>query len=143
MKKKLWSDIDRTPRRDPYERAVAALSVSYMSDAKWRKVLGAIADAGIELRRAVWKFVDSEQLFDWGVPCRSHLLATRLADGRFQPVEYKRIEWIRFPRHGRPDAASGDLVAQDIDGLKRVLAACGQVHYTEDEQGLTLYGYGR
>ncbi len=141
--KKLKTDIVWTPHRDPYERSSAALSVSYMSDTKWRKALGAIADAALQLERATWKFIDSEHLHEWGVPRRSDLLPTRLADGRFQPVEYKWIEWIRFPRNWRPVADAGYSVTQDLDGLKRVLAASGRFHYVEDEQGLTLFGYGR
>jgi hypothetical protein len=141
--KKLKTDIVRSPHRDPYQRASAALSVSYMSDTKWRKALGAISDAGLQLERATWKFIDSEHLHDWGIPCRSAPLPTRLADGRFQPVEYKWIEWIRFPRDWRPVADAGYSVAQDLDGLKRVLAAIGSFHYVEGERGLTLFGYGR
>jgi hypothetical protein len=141
--KKLKSDIDWVPHRDPYERASAALSVSYMSDAKWRKALGAIADAGLQLERATWRFIDSEHLHEWGVPCRSDLMPTQLTDGRFQAVEYKWIEWIRYPRNWRPVADAGYSVAQDIEGLKRVLAVLGSFHYVEDEQGLTLFGYGR
>ncbi len=141
--KKSKTDIVGASARDLYERASAALSVSYMSDTKWRKALGAIADAGLELQHATWKFIDSEHLHDWGIPRRADLLPTRLADGRFQPVEYKWIEWIRFPRNWRPVANAGYSVAQDIEGLKEALAAVGSFHYVEDEQGLTLFGYGR
>jgi hypothetical protein len=132
-----------TPHCDPYDRARAAFSASYMSDAKWRKAFGAIAGAGLHLDQAEWKFIESERLFDWGVPRLSDLLPTRLADGRFQPVEYKWIEWIRFPRAWRPIAKVADTITQDIEGLKQVLEAAGKFHYVEDEQGLTLFGYGR
>ncbi|WP_435017868.1 hypothetical protein TA3x_005489 [Tundrisphaera sp. TA3] len=142
MKKCSKQEIRWTPRRDPYERAVAAFSASFMSDAKWRKALGAIADAGLGLRWATWKFIDEDRLYDWGVPTRRDLLPTGLADGRFQPEEYRWIEWIRFPRSG-PPTGDGDPVAQDLDGLKRVLAAIGHFRIEEDERGLTLFGYGR
>jgi hypothetical protein len=141
--KKAKADLVWAPHRDPYEKASAAFSVSFMSDTKWRKALGAIADSGLRLERATWKFIDSEHLHEWGVPRRSDLLPTRLADGRFQPVEYKWIEWIRFPRNWRPVTDAGYSVAQDVEGLKRVLAAIGCFHYMEDELGLTLFGYGR
>lgn len=141
--KKSKTDTIWEPHRDPYERASASFSVSYMSDTKWRKALGAIADAGLQLERATWKFIDSEHLYEWGVPSRSDLLTTRLADGSFQPVEYKWIEWIRFPRSWRPVADVDYSIAQDVQGLKRVLATVGSFHYEEDEHGLTLFGYGR
>lgn len=141
--KKSKRDIEWTQHRDPYERAAAGLSISYMSDAKWRKALGAIADAGIQLERATWKFIDSEHLHDWGVPRRADLLPTRLADGRFHPEEYKWIEWIRFPRRWRPIADVNHWVEQDLEGLKRALTAAGRFHHVEDVLGLTLFGYGR
>jgi len=141
--KKTNTDDNSTAQRDPYERFASAFSISYMSDTKWRKALGAIADAALQLERASWKFIDSEHVYDWGVPRRTDLLPTGLADGRFQPVEYKWIEWIRFPRCWRQMADVGHSVTQDLEGLKRVLAAIGSFHLVEDEQGVTLFGYGR
>ena len=143
MRRKLKKRVDWTPGRDSYERARAAFSISYMSDAKWRKAFGAVADAGLQLTRAVWKFIDSEQLFEWGVPRPSDLLPTGLADGRFEPVEFKRIEWIRFPGTWHPVGGLGGTVTQDIDGLKQLLEAVGRFHFIEDERGLTLFGYGK
>lgn len=131
-----WAD-----RLKPYERFASAFSASYMSDAKWRKALGAIADAELHLEGARWKFIDSELLHEWGVPRRADLLPTRLADGRFQPVEYRWIEWIQFPRDRRPIAGSDYSVPQDVEDLKRVLEETGRFHYREDELGLTLFGY--
>jgi len=141
--KKSKPDVLGTPHHDPYERFASAFSISYMSNAKWRKALGAIADAALPLERASWKFIDSQHVHDWGVPRRTDLLPTGLADGRFQPVEYKWIEWIHFPRCWRPITDVGHSVAQDLDGLKRVLAASGSFHLVEDEQGVTLFGYIR
>lgn len=141
--KKSEPNISWTPRTDSYERSAAALSASYMSDTKWLKVFGAIADSGLHLEGATWKFIDSERLHVWGVPCRSDLLADRLTDGRFQLVEYKWIEWIRFPPSWHPVAGIGDSVPQDIETLGRVLESAGRFHYVVGEEGLTLFGYRR
>ena len=102
-----------------------------------------IADANLSLKHSTWKFIDSEHLHDWGVPRRSDLLPTRLADGGFPPEEYRWIEWIHFPRSVRPIANVDFVILQDLEGVKRVLEATGRFHYREDEQGLTLFGYDR
>ncbi|AMV40599.1 hypothetical protein [Planctomyces sp. SH-PL62] len=130
-------------RRDAYRRLAWDAKASCMSDARWRKVLGAIADAELGLCHASWKFLDSDQLHDWGVPDRNHILPSRLADGRFQPEEYRWIEWIHFPRSWHPDPASAFAYEQDLEGLKRVLDSVGKLQVREDERGLTLFGYVR
>ena len=132
-----------TPHRDPYEREVAAFSASYMSSAKWYRVFQAIADAQLGVTKATWKFIWSEHLFDDGVPRLCDLLPSRLVDGLFQPVEYKWIEWIFFPRLWRPRADVGYEVSQNIELLKQVLEGVGQLESVEDDKGLTLFGYGR
>lgn len=132
-----------TPHHDEYERASAVFSASYMSNAKWQKVLTAIAQADLKIEKALWKFIESDHLFDYGVPRQYDLLPTRFADGRFQPVEYKWIEWVHFPCHRHLIAGVGYTIPQDIEGLKQVLIGAGQFQYAEDEEGLTLYGYGK
>lgn len=126
-----------------YERNMKAFSVSYMSNAKWYKMFQAIASARLSITKATWKFISSEHLFNDGVPDLHDLLPSRLADGRFQPVEYKQIEWILFPRVWRPRADVGYEVSQDIKGLNRVLEAVGQFQTVEDERGLTIFGYDK
>jgi hypothetical protein len=114
-----------------------------MSNAKWYKVLGAIAAAKLNVTRSVWKFIHSEHLYEDSTPAPHQLLPERLADGVFQPVEYKWIEWIRFPRQWRPRPDVGHEVPQDIEGLKRVLEATAELQLVEDDQGLTIFGYGK
>ena len=139
--------IAQAPRRDPYdrdyERNTKAFSVSYMSNAKWYKMFQAIAGARLGITKATWKFIWSEHLFNDGVPGLHDLLPSRLADGRFQPVEYKQIEWILFPRMWHPRADVEYEVSQDIKDLVRVLEAVGQLQLIEDNRGLTVFGYGR
>ena len=98
--------IAQALRRDAYkrdyERSMKAFSISYMSNAKWYKVFQAVAIAQPGITKATWKFISSEHLFNDGVPSLHDLLPSRLADGSFQPVEYKQIEWILFPRVWHP-----------------------------------------
>ena len=126
-----------------YARARAAFRVAYMSNAKWYKVLKTIALADLRLAGAEWKFTDSDRLYHWGVPRVQDLLPDRLADGRFQPVEYKWIEWIRFPRSYRPDPSREVEVEQDLEGLRQVLATVGRLQIEHEPGHLTLLGYGR
>jgi hypothetical protein len=95
------SSVIWIPHRDPYERAVAAFSAFYMSDAKWYKTFQAIANAQLGITHATWKFIDREQLFNYGALGLPDLLPSRLADSCFQPSEYKWIEWIHFPTRWR------------------------------------------
>lgn len=126
-----------------YKRNMKVFSVSYMSNAKWYKMFQAIANAQLGITKATWKFISSEHLSNDGVPGLHDLLPSYLADGSFQPVEYKQIEWILFPRVWRPRADAGQEVLQDIEGLGRVLEAVGQLQIMKDDKGITVFGYGR
>jgi hypothetical protein len=114
-----------------------------MNDAKWRKVLTAIAAFGLSLIRSEWKFVDSDNIFVTPIPRLSDILPKRLADGRLQPVEYKWTEWISFPRTYRPYTGVGFTVEHDLDGLVRVLTGCRQLYVEREHDRLTVFGYGK
>lgn len=130
-------------RERHYRTLRAAFAVAYMSNAKWRKLFTVIAASGLVLDRAEWKLIDADQLYAWGVPSQTDLLPNRLADGRFAPVEYKWIEWIRFPRHYRRDPQARRLIEQDLDGLLQALATVGQLHIEREPDHLTVFGYGQ
>ena len=134
----MWMDSP-----DAYERARATFSVAHMSNAKWRKVLRAIATADLRLTRSEWKCIDSDYVAVHGIPRVTDIIEQRFADGQFLPTEYKWFEWVRFPQTYRPDSRSTYEVVQDIEGLRRVLDTCGHLCIKVDESGLTLYAYGR
>jgi hypothetical protein len=131
------------PHQDPYKRARSAFSVAHMSNAKWRKVLRAIATAELGLTRSEWKCIDSEYVMVHGMPRLTDIMEARFADGQFQPFEYKWIEWVRFPRVYKPHRGVAFEVTQDIEGLMQVLQGCGALKIEVDENGLTLFAYGR
>ncbi|BDI33556.1 hypothetical protein CCAX7_56070 [Capsulimonas corticalis] len=132
---------------EDYARLAAQFGASYMSSAKWFKVLTAIAQSRLHLQRATWKFIDSDRLFPWPPPGAHELELTHLADcGSFPPIEYKWIEWISFPRTWSelPDPKRPQQTvsgAQDIDALARLLDATAQTQYIIDDDGLTLFAY--
>lgn len=130
-------------RADHYARTRAAFAVAHMSDTKWRKVFTAIATADLDVRRAEWKFIDDERVYHWGLPGPVDLGPDRLVDGRFQPVEYKWIEWIRFTRRADSEARASSGAERDLAGLLRVLRALGQLQLEYDANRLTVFGYSR
>ena len=76
------------------------------------------------------------------MPPLYHVLDTGVGDlAPIGPVEYKWIEWIRFPHTWHPKPGVGYTESQDIEGLKRLLSQTAQLHIEEDEHGLTLFGY--
>ena len=131
-----------TPHQDPYRRARADFAVAHMSNAKWRKVLRAIANAGLLLTRSEWKCIGTDHVMVHGIPRLTDIMENRFADGQFQPFEYKWIEWVRFPRTYKPSSRSAYEVKQDLDGLQRILEKCGKLKLELDERGLTLFAYG-
>jgi hypothetical protein len=124
-----------TPSNDPYERARARFSVAHMSNAKWRKVLRAIANSNLGLTRSEWKCIDSDYVMVHGIPRLTDVMENRFADGQFQPFEYKWIEWVRFPAAYNPNRSEVYEVVQDVDGLKRILVSCGHLRLHLGETG--------
>jgi hypothetical protein len=137
------SQRKRSESKDPYARARATFVVAHMSNAKWRKVLRAIATAEMRLSRSEWKCIDSDHVSVHSIPRVTDILERRFADGQFTPFEYKWIEWVRFPRAYRPYRGTAYEVVQDIDGLKQLLDTCGKLCLAVDDSGLTLFAYGR
>ncbi len=145
--KRVTEGIRWTPHQDQYTKFSSQFSASYMSNAKWRKVFTAIADAiansSLRVTIAEWKWLDSDKVQLTRVPHHSDILYQRFADGELQPVEYKWIEWIRFPRVYKPHKGIGLTVDQDIDALFHLLTSCAQLQLEIDSEQLTLFAYGR
>ncbi|MBV9883266.1 MAG: hypothetical protein JO276_09685 [Sphingomonadaceae bacterium] len=72
-------------------------SSALMSDTKWRKLLTAIATAGLPLNHATVKFIDVVEprvlRFPPSLDCHPAYMDTI----EFGPVELRAIEWLDFP----------------------------------------------
>ena len=117
---------------DDHERwlkGAVRFKLSCMSNAKWRKVLTAIATSSIEIRRCEFKCIDSEYVSVMpGAPQVRDLMERRFADSGWQPFEYKWIEWIRFPRQFKPRQGIGFVVTQDVGELQKAIADAVERH---------------
>lgn len=129
------------PRERAYRTASATFAVSYMSNAKWIKAFTAIARLGQFV--AEWKLIDQEVTHGWGNPWEDDLYPIGLLGGGYDAVEYRWIEWIRFPCVWRPYPGVGVTREQDVDSIAAALDAVGQFHLERGNDSLILYGYGR
>jgi hypothetical protein len=75
------------------------------------------------------------------MPSEDGLLPTRFADGRFQPFEYKWIEWVFVPHEFATVEGVGHRTKQDTQGLLRVMREVGQFDVEESPEGVRLYAY--
>jgi hypothetical protein len=112
-----------------------------MSNAKWRRVFQAIADAGIEELNSEWKHIDSDHITaHYRLPRHFDIGENRFNDGYFQPYEYKWIEWIRFPR-SYYDQRVQLTRKQDLQAIEVTLAKCGAVKVIATVEYLELIAY--
>ena len=126
---------------DEYRRAMARYSVSSMSNSKWFKLLTAVARSGIGIVRSQWQYID-DGLCVWNaMPSEGDLLPRRFADGRFQPFEYKWIEWVYIPHEFATIEGVGHRTKQDTQGLLRVMRGVGHFDIEESPEGIRLYAY--
>ena len=114
-----------------------------MSNAKWRKLFIALAKANLNIHKAEWSFIDSEQTMILPLPTERDLLADRFADGRFQPFEYKWILSINVPRQFRLKDEVGYFVKQDVELIKSVASNVGKMPIFETEEGIEIRGYDK
>jgi hypothetical protein len=118
---------------DDYKRFRTRFSSSFMSDSKWVRLFSAADDAGVNIEKAYWSFIDTERVLELGLPHKRELLQTRFMDGRFQSIEYKWIRAIFVPREFRPLLNVGLTRVQDIGALRSAIEAAGKFQFCEDE----------
>ena len=113
-----------------------------MSNSKWRKVLIAVAAAPVEVRRCELKCIGSAWVATApAAPRVNECHPGNLADGAFQPLEYKWIEWFRFPRRFQPKPGVGYFVEQDVETLRDAILSAADACVELGDEHLYLYGY--
>jgi hypothetical protein len=96
--------------------------------------------------QVIWKFVGSRNNgVRYGLPSVESLGETYM-DSRFWfgPAYYKEIEWIEFPRVGKPlgkEQLPATFFNQDTAFVLSELERIGQFHTEATELGFRLYGH--
>lgn len=124
-----------------YRRAMRRYSASFMSNAKWVRLLKAIAHSGIKIERSQWQYIDDGLTVCNPMPREKDLLPTRFADGMFQPFEYRWLEWVFIPHEYKPQPGVGFVRKQDTKSLLKVINAVGQFEVEVSEEGIRLLAY--
>jgi hypothetical protein len=127
--------------------ARARYSHALMSDTKWRKLLAAVDEAGLQPHRIAAKFIDTEQVRQMAWPGATAMWGPRpwIDTAEFGPIELRSIEWLLIPRlfhesrgsHGVPQRE----VQQDIEAIHLLLTSLGQFPLEVSAAGLRIIGY--
>lgn len=123
----------------------ATTRASLMSDTKWRKLLQALDESGLEIDQCIVKFVGALNEHRTGLPRGLYLPRPWVDTFEFGPVPLRSIEWMLIPRvaeYERGDrTVPKKLVDQDVQGAAQLIAALG-IYPTElSDRGLLVRGY--
>lgn len=118
---------------------------SFMSNAKWRKILSLLHAANPELQ-LVWKFVGSRNNgVRYGLPVPEAMSETYLTSRFwFGPCYYKEIEWLEIPLMAKPYGKEDLPIThkrQDVESLKSLLDRTGQWEVEVSPNGIRIYGH--
>ena len=118
--------------------------VSFMSNAKWRKLFVALEP--LQLKQAYWKFVDLDNEFRDAFLDEEDLMEKFVGDCGVGggPFAYRRIEWIDVPAIGKnpqyekiPHMNS----SQDVEKIEELLVSIGQFEIERTQRGIRIYGH--
>jgi hypothetical protein len=119
-------------------------AVSYMSNAKWRKLFTALDP--VEIRVAYWKFVDLDSEFQDRLVKTDALMDKFVGDTGLivGPFAYRRIEWLEIPIIAK-DPIQPDVpflnFEQNIQVIEEILNAIGYFKILKTKRGLRILGY--
>jgi hypothetical protein len=129
-------------------KAAERMSVSYMSDAKWRKALGVLASThpGGSCR---WKFLRHQEPIEGSLPHsgevdESHLDCSLLRVPFGVLPSYRDIEWlevlceITWQPYKKAPLSRRRL---DLRPIRHALESAGAFEIEESADGLRVYGY--
>jgi hypothetical protein len=74
-------------------------------------------------------------------PGERDLEPTRFADGKFQPFEYRWLEFVFIPHVFKPKADVGYEKKQDTAAVVAALEKAGQFPIELSSEGITIRGY--
>jgi hypothetical protein len=119
-------------------------TVSFMSNAKWRKLFTVLDNPELNLKQAVWKFIDSEQEIRGWLTKSDELMERYVGDYGLGPFAYKHIEWLEIPDKGIPfgfEKIPFKHWEQNVEGAIMALATAGQFELERTDKGLRIYGF--
>ena len=122
----------------------SARMVSFMSSAKWRKVLRALDRCALAAPYCDIKFVSDPQVERSRIPRVDNLHYHYVADGPTQPFKFDQIEWLEIPqtyRHPFHKGIPAAAVRNDLSEIRRALEALGKIPLEETATGLRIIGY--
>ena len=125
---------------------MSAFDAAHMSNAKWRKAIAALEQAGLAGEPCLWKFVDAVEPYKGSLPLSSELNESGVGDcgAANGPCEFKSVEWLEIPHELRwrpyPNAPERSRRLPTRAG-KAALEAAGEFKLVETSDGLRIVGY--
>jgi hypothetical protein len=119
-------------------------TASFMSNAKWRKFFIVIDKPELNLKQAIWKFIDSEHEIRGWLPKSDELMERYVGDYGLGPFAYKHIEWLEIPETGIPlgfEKVPFKYWHQNINEVISTLNSVGQFEIQRTERGVRIYGF--
>jgi hypothetical protein len=116
------------------DRIIKNFSASFMSNAKWRKLLALLANSPYLTNstygqsRYRWKFVDSERIFETPVIEIYELDEKHIKEGNNQPFIYREVEWL-------------EVVTDHTKEITEELLKRGQFALDKSESGFKIFAY--
>lgn len=113
---------------------------SFMSNAKWKKLLDAVGELSSSACAARYKLIHGEE---------SYWLRFYEADDQFfaEPTHYKEVEWIEFPNAYEDWVNPNNRKAgvcefpQDVPRIAEVIASLGEFESEKLENSIRIYAY--